>query len=331
MTSYPITLVFADGATCTVEVGAGQNIVQAFADRGYALLTDCSEGRCGTCMGRLLSGNVELGDYDEQTLLEDDRSEGMILPCIATATQACVIELPYDVSEVTAENIQTQVKVAESVLVAEDVLRLTLDLDAPLNFLPGQYVRLTPEGHSFTRSYSMANRPGAQSAMFYVRLVSDGAFSAWAKNEAKPGATVLMSRPHGSFFLRSEDRPRLFVAGGTGLAPFLSMLHTMYDAGEQSTPTQIFVGARTEKHLFCLPELSEFANKIPNLRVRTFVESGANSQFDVGYATDAIRTDAVYTDARPYLCGPPAMVDAGRKALERINIPARDVLCERFT
>lgn len=160
MTSYPITLVFADGATCTVEVGAGQNLVQAFADQAYALLTDCSEGRCGTCMGRLLSGNVAVGDYHEQTLLEEDRSEGMILPCVATATQSCVIELPYHVSEVIAENIQTPVKVAESVLVAEDVLRLTLDLDAPLDFLPGQHVRLTPEGHPFTRSYSMANRLG---------------------------------------------------------------------------------------------------------------------------------------------------------------------------
>lgn len=331
MTTYPITLVFADGATCTVEVGVGQNIVQAFADQGYALLTDCSEGRCGTCMGRVLAGDVELGEYDEQTLFDDDRSQGMILPCVATAAQTCVIELPYDFSEVTAENIQTPVTVAESVSVAEDVVRLTLDLDAPLHFLPGQYARLTPEGHSFTRSYSMANRPGDQRAIFYVRLVQNGAFSKWAVNEAKPGATVLMSRPCGSFFLRDENRPRLFVAGGTGLAPFLSMLHAMSHSAAQSHSTQILVGARTEKHLFCLPELSDFAAKIPRLRIHTLVENVESSGFTQGFATDAISEGTVDADARAYLCGPPPMVEAGRKALERIKIRSSDVLCERFT
>ena len=329
MTPYPITLIFADGATCTVEVGAGHNIVQAFADNGFALLTDCSTGRCGTCMGRLLSGIVELGDYDEQTLLEDDRSKGMILPCVATATEACVIELPYDVSEVTAENSQIPVKIVESVLVAEDIFRLTLDLDAPLNFLPGQYVRLTPEGHLFTRSYSMANRPGTQSAMFYVRLILDGAFSTWAKNETNPGSMVFMSHSHGGFFLRSEDRPRLFVAGGTGLAPFLSMLHTMYDVGEQSAPTQIFVGARTERHLFCLSELSEFASKIPTYEFVRLLKTAQT--LDSMWATRPTRSAQTLSKPMPGpIFVPPAMVDAGRKALERINIPSREVLCERF-
>lgn len=330
MSAYPVTLVFADGASCTVEMEAGQNVVQAFADHGYNLLTDCSEGRCGTCMARLLTGTVDLGSYDDQTLLDDDRAAGMILPCVASAVQPCVIELPYDFAEVTAENIQLRGVVSETALVAAEVAKLTIDLEEPLDFLPGQYVRITPSGHSFTRSYSMANRPGERRAEFYVRLVDGGAFSTWLTKEATPGLNVSVSRPHGSFFLRNEPRPRLFVAGGTGLAPFISMLRVLTDTNSVE-PTKLLIGARTEDHLFCRMELAEFVEAIPQLRIDTIVEQAATATVKQGFATDAISPGTYDSDARPYLCGPPPMVEAGRKALASFKVAPSDILCERFT
>ncbi|MGD9920333.1 MAG: 2Fe-2S iron-sulfur cluster-binding protein [Pseudorhodoplanes sp.] len=331
MTTYPVTLVFADGAACTVEVAAGQNIVQAFAAHGYALLTDCSEGRCGTCMGRLLTGSVELGAYDEQTLLDDDRSAGMTLPCVAAATQPCVIELPYDFAEVTADDVQIRGSVADIDPIASEVVRFVVNLEEPLAFLPGQYVCITPEGQSFTRSYSMANPPGERRAIFYARLVERGVFSTWLTTQAKPGCTVLLSRPHGSFFLRDEKRPRPFVAGGTGLAPFLSMLHAMSESPTLAQPTQILIGARTQKHLFGISELDSLKSKVASLSVRILVEQPDGTGLLKGFATDAISEETFESDARAYLCGPPPMVEAGRKALARFNMPPADILCERFT
>ena len=101
MSSVPVTLIFSDGATCTVPVEPGENIVAAAETAGFSLLSDCREGRCATCMGQLLSGSVELDDYDEGTLDEEDRAKGKILTCVARAQDACVVEFPYEFVEVS--------------------------------------------------------------------------------------------------------------------------------------------------------------------------------------------------------------------------------------
>src|SRR3546814_16999761 len=86
---------------------------------------------------------------------------------------------------------------------------------------------MRPPGSEEWRSYSMACCSGAQRLAFYIRLVEGGSFSTWLTESAQVGGHLELSEPHGSFFLRHEARPRLFIAGGTGLAPFLAMLESI--------------------------------------------------------------------------------------------------------
>jgi benzoate/toluate 1,2-dioxygenase reductase component len=332
MSSLPVTLIFADGATCTVPVEPGENIVAAAETAGFSLLSDCREGRCATCMGQLLSGSVELDDYDEGTLDAEDRAKGKILTCVARAQDACVVEFPYDFVEVSEPVPALAGRLVSIEPAAEEALRLEIDVDEALDFLPGQYVRLRPEGADFQRSFSMANAPGATRLVFFVRTVPGGQFSTWAAEQARPGAAIEVSRPHGTFFLRPEARPRLFVAGGTGLAPFLAMLEVLAANPESAAPaTDVLVGGRTPAHLFALDAVEALAARVPNLRVQVVVDEADDGRFRRGRATDLLAEFGLDPETRVYLCGPPPMVDAGRKAVVGLGVPHDDVLCERFT
>ena len=61
----PITLLFADGVSHRLDVPCGGKLIEAATAAGLNLLTDCSNGQCGTCTAQLLSGSVEMDDYDD--------------------------------------------------------------------------------------------------------------------------------------------------------------------------------------------------------------------------------------------------------------------------
>jgi 3-phenylpropionate/trans-cinnamate dioxygenase ferredoxin reductase subunit/benzoate/toluate 1,2-dioxygenase reductase subunit len=326
---YPVTLLFADGVAQRLEVPRGGNLVAAASAAGMNLLTDCSNGQCGTCVAKLVSGSVTMGDYDSAVLPDDDRADGAVLPCVCTAEGPCAIELPYDAAEAMGDEpapLDAQVTAVEQV--AAETVRLEVAVAAPVAFEPGQYVRITPAGADFHRSYSMANVPGSDRLQFFIRLVPGGQFSGWLA-AARPGDRVRLSVPHGTFFLRREDRPRLFVAGGTGVAPFLSMLRAMA-AEPPAHKTTLLVGARTSGHLFALDELRQLGAQLPALDLQIAVEQDAGPGCHAGYATDLIAGLGLDPATRVYLCGPPPMVEAGRRAADAAGLARADVLCERF-
>ena len=325
----PVTLLFSDGVAHRLDVPCGKKIVEAASEAGLNLLTDCSNGQCGTCTAQLLSGTVEMEDYDTAVLPDEDRNAGTVLPCVCRVTGPCAVELPYESAEALAEEpAPIDGEVVAVSRIASETMRLEISIPESIQFEPGQYVRIHPAGTDFHRSYSMANLPGSNHLEFFVRLVPDGSFSNWL-NGAKAGDKVELSVPHGTFFLRDEERPRLFVAGGTGVAPFLSMLRSM-NGKSQSQPTTVLIGARTPGHLFALDELKALREAVPHVQVRLAVEQDANAECHEGYATDLISGLGLDPATRVYLCGPPPMVEAGRKAAEAAGLPKQDVLCERF-
>lgn len=330
MTAHiPITLLFADGVSRRLEVPCGKKLVEAANEAGLNLLIDCSNGQCGTCTAQLVSGRVEMDDYDRSVLPDEDREAGTVLPCVCRVTSACAVEFPYDSAEALAEEappIPGEILAVRQI--ATETMLLEVSVGEELAFEPGQYVRIHPAGTDISRSYSMANQPGSDRLEFFIRLVPGGAFSSWLA-QAKAGDKVELSAPHGTFFLRDESRPRLFVAGGTGVAPFLSMLRSM-SAQARELPTTVLIGARTPGHLFGVEELESLRRDLPHVDLKLAVEQDAGPGCHAGYPTDLISDLGLDPATRVYLCGPPPMVEAGRRAVEAAGLARGDVLCERF-
>ena len=333
MSKVPVTLLFSDGASRRMEGQCGESVVQAASNAGLGLLTDCSNGKCGTCAANVVSGSIELGEYDRAVLPDSDRQDGGILCCVSRIVEPCVIELPYELAEAMAEEPSPMSgRIVALRQVATETMLLEVEVENEVDFQPGQYMRLRPEGAEDWRSYSMACTSGSRRLRFYIRIVEGGCFSSWLTQSAHIGSVLELSEPHGSFFLRKEARPRLFIAGGTGLAPFLSMLESIVqDPLEKEISTTLLIGVRSGTHLFALDQLGELRDKWPTLQVNYAAESDPIEPCHTGYATDLITDLGVDPSTRVYLCGPPAMVEAGRSAVEAVGLARRDMLCERFT
>ncbi|MBN2162185.1 MAG: hypothetical protein JXR25_06285 [Pontiellaceae bacterium] len=122
---------------------------------------------------------------------------------------------------------------------SDDLFELSVERNG-LEFLPGDCVALyTDEAKS--RPYSIASGTNEEDLRFVIRSMKDGEVSPWLMNR-KPGDEIRISPPFGWFRPGQDigDAPFVFMATGTGVAPFLSYLNTF-----EKVPTKVLYGVRT--------------------------------------------------------------------------------------
>jgi NAD(P)H-flavin reductase len=153
----------------------------------------------------------------------------------------------------------------------------------------------------------------------------------YLRERARPGDAMSLTGPFGHFYLRRSNRPILMVAGGTGLAPMLSMLDHMAATGMTAQPVHLLYGGNAPEELFALDQLAEYPRR--GLRLSTeciAVTAGAGWSGPRGHVTELLRPELVAGESEVYLCGPPPMIDAGMRWLEAHSVPPRRIHAERF-
>jgi ferredoxin-NADP reductase len=142
----------------------------------------------------------------------------------------------------------------------------------PFEFRAGQWVSLVlpvldEKGRPLRRSYSLASvpTPGARGFELAVTKVDGGVGSTWL-HDAPVGTVLEVKGPQGTFSREPDAGPSLFVATGTGLAPFRGMLHDALAAG-RGEPLRVLLGVRTLADALYRDELEALAAKHPNLRL----------------------------------------------------------------
>jgi benzoate/toluate 1,2-dioxygenase reductase component len=332
MSSYKIALNFEDGVTRFIECKAGEKVLDAAFRARINLPMDCSDGVCGTCKCRAESGSYDLGDdYIEDALTEDEKDGGLVLTCQMVPQSDCVIAVPA----ASALCKTGQSKFGASVAKVEPhndaaiVLELDVETDAPV-FLPGQYVNIDVPGSGQHRSYSFSSAPGDSRVSFLIKKIPGGVMSGWLES-AQPGDKLDLTGPLGSFYLREVQRPLLFLAGGTGLAPFLSMLEVLARTGSQQKVHLIY-GVTRDLDLVQVEAIDAYTAKLPNFSYATVVAEAASSHARKGWVTQHIPADALNDgDVDVYLCGPPPMVDAVRKHFDDEGVKPNSFHYEKFT
>jgi NAD(P)H-flavin reductase/ferredoxin len=326
-----ISLTFADGDCVRVAGRRGETVLAAARRAGIALSSDCEVGDCQTCRATCLAGAIEYDEMSSISLSPEEVDGGELLPCVAIATTDLVVRLPYERGKLIGAK-PFSFKVEEIKRLSASVVGLTgrmLGL-APLKFLAGQYVHLQVPGTAEWRSYSMANAPGEQRTLeFFIRLLDDGAMSSYLIKRASPGDVIHCNGPQGTFYLRGSTQPVLMVAGGTGVAPMVSMLRRMVASGEPHPVTLCF-GVTEESDLFLVDELTDIARSLPEFDLRMAIARGSSrSGFHSGFVTDLIGARCLAgTDV--YLCGPPAMTDRARTIVFERGATTSSIFSERF-
>ncbi|WP_281423885.1 benzoate 1,2-dioxygenase electron transfer component BenC [Oceanobacter mangrovi] len=331
--SYNIALNFEDGVTRMICCNEGETVLDAAYRAQINLPMDCSDGVCGTCKGSCQQGKFELGDdYLEEALSVDEAANGMVLTCQMVPSSDCVVNIPAAASLCSKQaNQALTTTISEVSLLSATALELKVSAAQGLGFLPGQYVNIQVPGSEQTRAYSFSSKPGSAEMSFLIRNVPGGLMSSWLASQAKAGDQLTLTGPLGVFYLRAVERPVLMLAGGTGLAPFLSMLESLRDK-PPSQPVHLIYGVTNDDDLVCVEALQTFADQIANFSFKTVIANPDSAHPNKGYVTNHMDEAPLNDgDVDVYLCGPPPMVDAVLGYFRQQGVEPHGFYYEKFS
>jgi propane monooxygenase reductase subunit len=333
---YTITLLpFAKQFTC----GEDEPILQAALRQGYNLRYGCKHGGCGMCKALIVAGEVEQEGASSFALMDFERAQGFSLLCSASPTSDVSIELwDYEEAELCAgtQIQQFTAEVEKITALTPDIRGLQLRLIEPagITFKAGQYIDLLVPGTTEWRSYSMANPPSRNGAVeLMLKLMPGGLFSSYLAESLKAGDRLTLQGPYGNFFLRDTQAPALFIAGGSGMAPILSLLRDMAEK-RTTRPVTYFYGARSRRDLFQLDELYGFAQRLAHFQFIPALSEPLPEdawEGETGLITKVVkRLVPQGLSSEAYLCGPPVMIDAALIVLSRLGLNEADIFYDKF-
>jgi phenol hydroxylase P5 protein len=333
------TNMFIEPLRQSVEVAAGQTLLDAALRAGVYLPHACLHGLCGTCKVQVVEGEVDLGEASPFALMDFERDEGKCLACVATAASDLVIEAEID-DEPDAQNhamqdfIGTVVKVTDLTPTAKAVF-IELDGDG-IEFQAGQYVNLHVPGVAQPRAFSLANPPSEKRMIeLNIRHVPGGQATGYIHHQLKAGDRVRLNGPYGRFFVRrSAPENLLFMAGGTGLSSPKSMILDLLESGEARRITLVY-GARNRAELYDDALFRQLAASHPNFSYVPALSAPAQDDAwdgETGFVHDVATRhfDGDFRHHKAYMCGPPPMIDACITALIRGRLFERDMFMEKF-
>lgn len=222
---------------------------------------------------------------------------------------------------------QIQASLSEKRVIAQNTTEVTFRLKTPLLFRAGQYIELKlpqllyddPKGDY--RLFSIASSPNYKKTLSIAFRNSESGFKKSIR-ELPLGSLAEIEGPFGYLTLPSDPTiPLVFVAGGIGITPFLSMIRF---ANEKKVKNQIILlyFNRDKRDAAYLAELEKISREHRQFSMRAFY-----GPFNTAALSDAIKNP---TDNLWYLAGPPFFVAECKYALSSIQVEHNHILTEDF-
>lgn len=184
-----------------------------------------------------------------------------------------------------------------------------------------------------TRAYSIASHRDEKELLFLIKLKENGRASLWIRDVLAPGTDVRMQGPLGLFTISHDnENDSIFIATGTGLAPFRAMIPEVLDRAPMLRTT-LFFAVRTEDDFFWHAEIDAWKRRgnfsfFPIISAPTTSWSGLTGR--VQEIVPRVMDQALVS-SRFYVCGNPAMTKDVRKlAIEEWRVPKEQVHAEGY-
>lgn len=335
--SYTVTLrPFGVSFDCA----EGETILSAALRNGISLRYGCKHGNCGSCKAQIAEGEVDQAHASEVALMQFERNQGLALLCAAVPEEDIVIELADDYTEEELSSAPPigdyKARVVAVEALTHDIMRLELKLQQPdfMRFNAGQFVEINVPGTDAWRAFSMANPPSEPDrVVLMIKLLPGGAVSGYLRERARPGDPLNVRGPYGQFSVAPGVAPIIMVAGGSGMAPILSMLNEL---AEQRTtrPIRFYFGARALRDLFLTEEIAALGRRLPDFRyvpALSAPEPGDRWDGETGLITEVLqRHSGNLRGSEAYLCGPPPMIDAAVEVLKAKGMFSTRIRFDKF-
>ena len=322
-----------------IETTGGQSLLSALGGEKIFIPSACGgRGSCGLCKLQVHSGAPQILPTEEPHLTDDEIKENVRLSCQLKVREDMEIEIPEELFSIQ----EFQARVTDIEDLTADIKRLELTLLDPetISFTPGKYIQLQAPAYGKNsdpvyRAYSLASDPRKQDRVeIIVRLVPDGICTTWVFEILEQNDNVIFNGPYGDFQLNYDsDREMIFIAGGSGMAPFCSILDDMKHR-QIDRRTNYFFGAKTEGDLFYLDRMKEYEKELANFHfVPALSEPAPEDNWDgeTGLITDVVGSHYDdCSDKEAYLCGSPGMIDACIKVLTDRGLQEDRIFYDKF-
>jgi toluene monooxygenase electron transfer component len=335
------------GTDQSFQCAENDTLLRAALRSGIAFPYECNVGSCGNCKFELIDGEMSSCWPEAPGLSDKDRARNRGLGCQSRPTGPLQIKLrTSDKYAPQFPPVRTAATFIASRTITHDLSEFTFQTELPLPFLSGQYALMHMDGIAGPRAYSMSNvglfsgaTQGGHLIEFQVRRVPGGHGSAHLFDQLQAGSRVEIDGPYGMAYLREHvERDILCIAGGSGLAPMISIARGAFSSTQMSDRQLHFVyGARTALDVCGLDML----NALPHWQERgTYqaVVSGATESESLpqgyisGFAHDAVAN--TYGEGLQhmeiYFAGPALMGQSLLKTLIDLKVPMDKVHFDQF-
>jgi ferredoxin-NADP reductase len=216
------------------------------------------------------------------------------------------------------------VKVISVEKVTHDVLHLVTEKPKGYRFTPGQATNVVIKKSGWeeeSRPFSFTSTPDDANLEFVIKMYPQHEGVTHELRNLKPDDQLLLEAPWGAIEYKGKG---LFIAGGAGITPFISIFRTLHASGRLSGNRLLF-GNKTQGDIIMEKELRKWlGDDIVNVLSDEEVEGMAH-----GFMDDKLIKENRVGD-KVYVCGPPPMMDAVGDALKKLKIPDEDTITEEF-
>ncbi len=336
----------ADYGECTIDVNQGErrftvtgggDLLSNLGEQKLFLPSACGgRGSCGLCKCRILAGGGPVLPTELPYLTEDEQARDVRLACQVKVKRDLEVQVPQELLSV--REFTATVERIEDLTHDIKLFRFALDGDERIRFRAGQYVQLVVPPYDEVReetfrAYSIASPPSDDGAVdLVIRLVPNGIVTTYCFEHLREGDTARLTGPFGEFRLHESDRECLFIAGGSGLAPFRSMVLDMIEH-ENTRKATFYFGAVEEKDLYYVDFFSKLAAEHDWFSYVPALSGAAEGHgYETGLVTEVVgRHYESLDNHEAYLCGSPGMIDACIKVLADKGLDDERVFYDKFS
>jgi len=316
------------------ECQEGDTLVRAALRAGIAFPYECNVGQCGSCRFEVLEGDVYSAWEDAPALTARDLRKGRKLGCQSRPSSDCKIKVRIDQN--CTPHFRPKARQAELMTVRDvthDLREFHFRTADKAEFIPGQYALLYLPGIEGPRAYSLCNQPNDDGDWrFLIKKVPGGGGTDYLFNRIKQGDNITLDGPYGLAYFREEiERDIVCVAGGSGLAPLISIATAAaHNPAFQGRRIRFFFGGRGpadicgDDYLRLLPG---FGERITSHSTISVPEMDPNGMWvgPVGFIHESVEgllADDIQ-NYEYYIAGPPPMLQATLQMLamkHKVNV-----------
>ena len=327
------------GAAQQFDCAEDDTILRAGLRAGFGMPYECNTGNCGTCKVELVSGTVNAAWEAAPGLSERDRAKNRVLACQSHPTSDCAIKVRLRPENVPAHRpARFRATLAATRDLTHDLREFRFTTRGAPGFLAGQYALFTLPGVTGPRTYSMSNvEDGSGEWHFMVKRMPGGIGTAALFDKVAVGSALDVDGPYGLAYLRpASPRDLLCIAGGSGLAPILSVVRgAVREKALDGREIHVFYGARTTRDICGEVELAAlpgYGSRIHFQPVVSNPEAGDGWTGPTGFVHEHVkaRFGERFKEFECYFAGPPAMAQAVQQMFIEARVPYPQVHFDSF-